>query len=200
MKTYVISHVSGAPDWSRVPSLALENCPWLPNPGIAASAQIAWDADALRVHLRAQEREIRAEHTEPLSMVCEDSCLEFFFRPDLADERYFNFEANPNGRMYIGVNYSRAYNSRQAPNDEDALFAKDPRRCADGWEIFYRIPWDFVRLFFPGYVPSSGRELRANCFKCGDLTPHPHYMSWNPCTSETPDFHQPRDFGRMILE
>jgi len=199
MKTYVISRADGAPDWGAAPVLNLENCPWLPNPGVAASAQLAWNDEALLVHLRARESEIRAEHTEPLGMVCEDSCLELFFRPDTADERYFNFEANPNGRMYIGINYSRARNSRQAPDGEDALFAKNARRCEGGWEIFYRIPWDFVRLFFPGYAPFSGRELRANCFKCGDLTPHPHYLSWNPCTSETPDFHRPCDFGRMIL-
>jgi len=201
MKTYRIRHVSGPPDWASVPSLTLENCPWLPCPDLGMSAQIAWDSEGLWVHLRAREADIRAKHNAPLSMVCEDSCMEFFFQPQPeTDGRYFNFEANPNGRMYIGVGHGREDCVRLVPDSEDALFAKDVRRGGDGWEIFYRIPLTFVHVFFPDFEPVSGRRIRANCFKCGDLTVQPHYLSWNPCTAPTPDFHQPRDFGEMILE
>ena len=43
-------------------------------------------------------------------------------------------------------------------------------------------------------------EMRANCYKCGDCTVQPHYLAWNPPTSENPDFHRPQDFGALIFE
>ena len=71
------------------------------------------------------------------------------------------------------------------------------RTACSHWEIIYRIPNDFVRLFFPAYQPEPGKVLRANCFKCGDLTVQPHYIAWNPVQSLTPNFHRSQDFGMM---
>ena len=39
--------------------------------------------------------------------------------------------------------------------------------------------------------------MYGNFFKCGDLTEQAHYLSWNPVTSEQPDFHRPQDFGLL---
>ena len=57
----------------------------------------------------------------------------------------------------------------------------------------------FLRALFPGYELVSGTVIRANCYKCGDLTVKPHYLSWNPVVNPTPDFHRSCDFGAMIL-
>ena len=65
--------------------------------------------------------------------------------------------------------------------------------------LFYRVPFAFLRLFFPGFDPKPGDAIRANCFKCGDLTEVEHYFSWNPVDSPTPNFHRPEDFGRMVF-
>jgi hypothetical protein len=70
----------------------------------------------LYVHLRATESDIRAEYTEPLSPVCQDSCLEFFFMPE-GEDRYFNYEINPNGCLYIGFGHGRS--------DSTALYRED---------------------------------------------------------------------------
>ncbi len=53
---------------------------------------------------------------------------------------------------------------------------------------------------FPGYALAPGTVIRANCYKCGDLTEKEHYLSWNPVDHPTPDFHRSCDFGAMILE
>ena len=39
--------------------------------------------------------------------------------------------------------------------------------------------------------------LRANVYKCGDRTSHPHWMSWNPV--RTLNFHAPDEFGQLIF-
>ncbi|MBR5570284.1 MAG: hypothetical protein IKW10_05250 [Oscillospiraceae bacterium] len=60
--------------------------------------------------------------------------------------------------------------------------------------------WDEIPIFSVDnilWLPDVG--IRANCYKCGDLTPKPHYLSWNPVTSPNPDFHRPQDFGLMTL-
>ena len=48
----------------------------------------------------------------------------------------------------------------------------------------------------PENLPHS---LRANFYKCGDKTAHPHYLSWSPIHTEKPDFHRPEFFGELIL-
>ncbi len=199
MREYTITRLQGAPDWASIPALLVDTHNWLPPVPISTAAQICYDETGLYVHLRSWEKEVRAQHDGPLSMVCEDSCMEFFFRPEETDPRYFNFEMNPKGRTYIGFGFDRYRHCRLAPNNEDALLEKEARLLENGWEVYYKIPVAFLQVFFPGYALTPGKKLYANCFKCGDLTPVPHYLSWNPCTAPEPDFHQSRDFGLMTL-
>lgn len=199
MKHYTITPIEKTPDWSAIPQLHVDEQGWEAPVDISMTAQICYDRDGLYVHLRAWEKEIRAEHCQPLSMVCEDSCMEFFFRPEEEDPRYFNIEMNPLGFTYLGLAYDRWQACRLAPPDEEELMKKTCRRLEDGWEVFYTVPVSFIQVFFPGYQLTPGRKIYANCFKCGDLTSRPHYLSWNPCTAPEPDFHRSCDFGEMIL-
>jgi len=200
MKTYTIKRVSAPVDWSAVPTLHVDEHLWLPSPDIHMDAQICYDETALYVHMRAVEPHIRAEYTGPLSMVCEDSCMEIFFCPRESDERYLNIEMNPNGCTFLGISHCRADNVRLAPMNEEELFQKRVNRLEDGWEIFYQIPVSFINVFFDGYKLEFGMVIRANVYKCGDLTVTPHYLSWNPVVNPTPDYHRSCDFGTMVLE
>ncbi len=195
-RTYTITRVKAAPDWGKIPELQLENILWEPDCGIRAAGQFCCDGENLYVRLRAEEKNIRAENTAPLSPVWEDSCLEFFFMPEEGD-RYFNFEINPNGCLYIGFGHGRADSTALCRGNMAELFAIQTARTADGWEADYRIPLSFLQLFYPDYTFAGA--LRANVYKCGDRTQEKHYLSWNPVTSEKPDFHRPEDFGRMVF-
>lgn len=101
MKMYNIPRIDGAPDWSAVSVLAVDTILWEPDCGIRMTQQLCYDDKALYVRQQAWESAIRAEYSTPLSPVHEDSCMEFFFALD-ADERYFNFEINPNGCIELG--------------------------------------------------------------------------------------------------
>ena len=194
MKHYTIARVGGRPDWSRIPALNIDEQLWRPPVDISATAQLAWDDERLHVRLRAVESQIRAEHTGPLGMPCEDSCLEFFFSPTMGDSRYFNIEYNPNASLYLGFGDGRNAN-RLLPERE--WFNAAATRTEEGWQVEYAVPFDFVRIFVPGFRPAPGNAIRANCYKCGDLTPAQHYLAWNPCGSDKPNFHRPQDFGLM---
>ena len=199
MKHYEISYCSVPPSWDTIPNLEVDNILWLPDANIRMTQQICYDHGALYVHQYATETYIRAEHHSPLSQVCEDSCMEFFFCPDPASERYFNFEFNPNGCLYLGLCSGHGFSVRLQPKDPQELFDVHSSRTAGGWEIYYQIPLSFIRLFFPNFRLEPGVIFRANCYKCGDLTTSPHYLAWNPCTAKTPNFHRPCDFGVMQL-
>lgn len=94
--TYTVAKVSGEADWDSIPYIPIDKVLWCEDTGIRAMGQLCYDEENLYVHLRAVEKNIRAEYTEPLSPVYEDSCLEFFFMLEDTPD-YFNFEINPNG-------------------------------------------------------------------------------------------------------
>ena len=159
MREYIIKRISGTPNWNAVPQLQVDNHLWLPSEQIRVSAQIAYDEEALYVRMVAVEPDIRAEYTEPLSKVCEDSCMEFFFSPAADDDRYVNIEINPNCATHIGVGSCRADSVRILPKNEQELFQKKASLTADGWEVSYRIPVFFLRALFPGYHLESGAVI-----------------------------------------
>ena len=196
MKSYTITRLDGPLNWQEVPSLEISEQLWRPEVDIRAEARIAWDPEKLYVKLSAKETDIRAEHKGPLGMPCEDSCLEFFFSPIAGDPRYFNLEFNPNASLYLGIGDGKEA-IRLLP--ERDWFSARAGLTAEGWEVEYTVPFSFVRIFFPGYQPEKGSKIRANCYKCGDLTKSEHYLAWNPCTGDTPNFHRPQDFGQMIF-
>ena len=198
MREYTITRVHGTPDFSTIPSLPIDTPLWSSEVPITAQAQICYDETGLYVKLSAKEPHIRAEEKGPLGIPCEDSCLEFFFRPMENDIRYLNIECNPNGCLYLGFcNTGRRY-VRQI--FEESPIVPAVQMVDGGWEVSYKVPAAFVQLYFPDFQLKPGKILYANCYKCGDLTVQEHYFSWNPILQENPNFHLPEFFGKMILE
>lgn len=193
MREYTITKITGQPDWDAIPRLDMDHLLWTPEVPITASAKICYDDSALHVRLEAKEPFIRAEHTSPTGMPCEDSCLEFFFAPIAGDSRYINIEFNPNAAMYLGTGTGPQDLLRLLP--ENPCFLPEVARFDGGWQITYQVPFGFIRQLFPDFGPRG--SIRANCYKCGDLTPQPHFLAWNPVDSETPNFHRSQDFGIM---
>ena len=141
MKEYVILKVNSIPDWNAVPVLAVDTILWEPDCGIRMTQQLCYDETALYVRQRAWEANIRAEYSAPLSPVHEDSCMEFFFAFG-ADERYFNFEINPNGCIELGFGPDRKNRVRLCHKAERETFQPCCVRAADGWTAEY-CRWTF---------------------------------------------------------
>lgn len=197
MLQYTITKIKGAPDWNTVPTLSISNRLWTPECSVSAKAQLCWDENGIHVRMSAVEKEIRAENTQPLAMVCEDSCLEFFLCPVDGDKRYLNIEFNPNCCVFFGIGYGRHDRLRMIPRTEP--FSPTAARTADGWQITYTIPFSLISELFPEFAAQTGKTMSANFYKCGDLTPQPHYFSWNHIPLENPDFHCSEFFGQLIF-
>jgi len=198
MVTYTISRCSGKPAWDSIPALNIDAELFHREHAVKAWAQLSYDENALYVRLQAAEEHVRAEHRGLLDEICEDSCLEFFFCPMEGDDRYFNLEVNPNGAMYFGFGKSVQTLQRLIP--ENPAVNPEVTRTDDGWSLEYAIPHDFVRLFFPAYKPESGNVIKANCYKCADLSETPHWLCWSSVPAERATFHCPEHFGTMYFE
>ena len=69
------------------------------------------------------------------------------------------------------------------------------------WTVEYRLPVDLLRRYNNEIRrPGSGVTWRANFYKWGDKTSHPHWLTWSFVDHPTPDFHLPRFFGTLEFE
>lgn len=178
MKKYVICRKK---DWNQVEEAEICEKMRPFDADITASAKVCYDDENLYVRLCAKEKDIRAELCGEWDMVCRDSCLEFFFSPDPASERYFNIEMNPNGSFFLGLGKSPSDCVRLSPLDKKRYgFKAVSERTEDGWRVTYSVPYVLIRLFFPEWKPYAGLKIRGNFYKCGDCCKEPHYLSWNP--------------------
>ena len=64
------------------------------------------------------------------------------------------------------------------------------------WRVGVVIPFDLIGIDSEN-LPHC---IRANFYKCGDKTAHPHYLSWSPIDTPKPDFHRPEFFGELLFD
>ncbi len=147
----------------------------------------------------ADEPSPRAVFTNVGDPVYNDSCMEFFFQPFSDDERYINFEINPNGAYLSAVGcdrYDRTFLHK--------ISVCEPEVNAQvydwGWRAQLLIPEQLISdVFDRDFLVYDTEFIRANCYKCGDLTPQPHYASLFSVDTPEPDFHRPEFFGKLYF-
>lgn len=198
MRTYSVPyHLS--PDPTQLPALAVDQHLWLGEHPISMQVRLWWNEGGLFLRLESREAQILARYTGQLDPVCCDSCMEFFFCPEADNDRYFNFEVNPNGAMYVGYGFPDKRRVRLQRDTFPELFALKTFRFDGGWGVELKIPPEFVQTFLPSFTWQAGQQLRANFYKCGDETETPHYIAWNPVLTPHPSYHQPGYFGLLTL-
>ena len=162
----------------------------------------AHTGDALLLQCRVEEQSVRAIARQDHEHIWEDSCVEFFCMP-AGDGIYYNVECNCTGKLLVAVGKDR--NERLAAPaeimqsiDRWASLGTTPfdtRLEPTKWELALRLP---IAAFFKHKFDSfDGLTASGNFYKCGDCLPVPHFISWNPITTENPDFHRPEFFGQI---
>lgn len=185
-------------EFQKIDSLNWLDWPYRPE----AAFRIAHTGDAILLHYVVSEEAVRAVATEDNGRVWEDSCVEFFVSPAV-DGIYYNVECNCAGQLLIGGGEGRNGRSH-APQqildsvDRWASLGRAPfdtRAGQQTWQVALRVP--VSAFFMHSAVPLDGRTMRANFYKCGDLLPRPHFLSWNAISLPRPDFHCPAFFGTL---
>ncbi|RUS45121.1 carbohydrate-binding family 9-like protein [Cohnella sp. AR92] len=208
MDRYEIPYRSGAirKEGGDLPPLAVDRLQWLDadNPP-ETHVRVSYDEEALDVRFRVFEENPTVRYAQDASPVYEDSCVEFFLQPlPGEDARYLNFEWNAAGALLLQIGEGRE--ARQPVGSGGSLFGvraqaglSDPASGRAYWELAFRIPFAFLRQWFPGFRTEPGVRMRGNFYKCGDRTPQPHYLSWQAVSSERPDFHRSDCFGELAF-
>lgn len=167
------------------------------------SGRIARAEDALVVDFRVSGLDLRAQNTEDNGRQWEDSCVEVFIQ-DPEDKTYYNFEINALGKVLACCGETREGRERR-PEEEMEDILRFGQLEAEGpldeggiwtWRVGVVIPFELIGID-PENLPHC---IRANFYKCGDKTAHPHYLSWNPIDTPKPDFHRPDFFGELIFD
>lgn len=171
--------------------------------------KLAYDDEGILVKFKVADQYVKAIYTKHQGPVYKDSCVEFFFTPgtDVA-EGYFNLEMNCGGTML----FHHQVEPRKDPvsiSSEDLeqvqVLASLPKLVDPEitektmWQVSYKIPFSILEKYHNMYPPESGTVWKANFYKCGDDTSHPHWLTWSAVERPQPDFHRPEYFGEIIF-
>lgn len=167
--------------------------------------KIAHNGTHLFLQFFVEENEILAEASEDNGPVWKDSCVEFFI--SFGDSlHYYNLEMSCIGKVLLGYRKDKADSVHAAP----VLLSSVKRYPSLGTEPFGKRQGDFkwnmlvvvpVSVYWQsGLETFSGVKARGNFYKCGDNLTLPHFLSWSPVRTETPNFHMPLYFGDIQFE
>lgn len=185
------------PKWEKSRILNIDQYPWKNEqhpytPDV--QVRLLHRGHTLYVRFDCWESEIRATYVTPNDPVCRDSCVEFFFMPDVLDNRYLSFEVNPLGTMLIGI--GTGGNDIKYLSDDRAQFHIKTHMESGFWQVCYEIPEAFLRKYY-GELTT---QLRGNFMKCADRSSTPHHGCWNRIETSYPMFHVPEFFGTILLQ
>ncbi len=170
---------------------------------------VLYDNHGIHLIFKVQDKYVRSIQTELNSPVCSDSCVEFFVKPK-QDKGYLNFELNCGGTLlayYIEdcTRTSEGFAKSQALTKADAaqigIYHSMPKTVEPEiteptiWTNQLYIPFELLEKYVGKLDQIPEQTWRANFYKCGDKTSHPHWSSWNP-VSEL-NFHLPECFGAI---
>lgn len=176
-----------------------DDAPYAP----ACNGAVAYSKSHLAVIYHVRGLDLRATALEDNGRSWEDSCCEFFIS-DPCDGTYYNFELTCIGSLLASKRKSREESTPLTLEDLGKVVrfsslehkAWDESKRIFSWSVAMLIPFSLIGIE-EGKLPSS---LKGNFYKCGDLTAHPHFLSWNPVGTPSPDFHRPEFFGELIFD
>jgi hypothetical protein len=202
------------PTWHRVP--ALDVASFRPEGSThrpRTRCKLLYGPEAIYGLFRVDDRYVRCVHTRFQDPVYQDSCVEFFVQPRGA-RGYFNFEFNCGGAMlasYVldptrleGGGLKEAIPlgpeaDRLVRRYHDLPAVIEPEwQEAVIWHLEWVLPFAVLAPYAGPLDPPAGQAWRANAYKCGDVTSHPHWASWAPV--DALNFHLPAQFGTLHFE
>lgn len=179
----------GIADWPQ-------DYPYIPE----VTATLAHDNNYLFCFFQVRERHVRVATLDDNGPVWEDSCVELFIA-DADGRHYYNFETNAAGVALASRRVSRTECVHFPPEKMERIIriSSLPKEKTDirddagiEWSLLVGIPFDLFSDPIPG-------KLDINIYKCGDKTDTPHFLSWAPIETPSPDFHRPEFFRTVKL-
>ena len=173
--------------------------------------RLVHDGNALKGCFTIGDCYVRSVHQGFQSPVYKDSCVELFLQPKPGGG-YFNFEFNAGGAMLVywiedplreGDGFRKYQPLSLEACAQVTVRSSLPARVVPEiqeplqWTLSFVIPVVVLEHYAGPIGDLSGQRWRANAYKCGDETSHPHWLSWAPL--DTLDFHRPQCFGELVF-
>lgn len=146
---------------------------------------------------------LRAVNFENNSPVEEDSSVGFFVGKP-SEDTYLSFYINCIG--VINAAKCKGYEMIEPLGDDVISMisvlpscGRRPFQEIEGlftWDVLAAIPLEVLGVKYE----KAPLTLMGNFYKCASGTSQPHFMSWSPIDTPSPDFHRPESFGKIILE
>ena len=168
-------------------------------------AKVIYDDTGVYVIFHVSDRYVRCVDTTRNGRMCADSCVEWFVEP-VAGRGYFNFEINCGGTLLAHYNAQSAAIRYDPVEIDDArldlvrIFHSMPRVVdpeiteSVEWVLEFFVPFELFESFVGPVNRDPLTIWRANFYKCGDATSHPHWAMWNLIPVEL-GFHKPEFFA-----
>jgi len=216
MKKYTVKKISAGfttdgdilkPQWESANQLTIDNYPWYKS-GLKQKTVVKMlhDDKSIFALFLCEDKHIHAERIGLNSLVCLDSCVEFFADPGTGN--YFNLEMNCCGTMLIGYGldrYKRTLVSQRIA-DKINFFKSVPGTIKsespddESWFLEIEIPLSMIEELTNVKIEKlSGKSWKVNFFRCGGKTDD-QYACWSPIVAPKPDYHRPEYFGDIIFE
>ena len=168
--------------------------------GRHAEARILWSRRALHLRFVCPQVEPLVVSSNPqtakkvMGLWDRDVC-EIFIAPDpTVLERYFEFEAAPNGEwLDVAIHWTK--DKRESDWEFNSHMTTAARIEKDRVTIAMRIPWNHWI-----HEPRTGERWRVNLFRCVGSDPTRGYLAWQPTRTPHPDFHVPQVFGWLVFK
>lgn len=196
--------------WQDVPALEVSNF----RPESSAHrpqtrCKLLYDLETLYGIFRVDDQYVRCVNTAFQTDVYKDSCVELFLQPKHTGG-YFNFEFNCGGALLASyVTDPTRVNGRVkeytplAPADDREIrrYSNLPNviepetTTKQIWFLEFSIPFALLAKYMGTLGSISGQTWRANFYKCGNETSHPHWGAWSEVFEL--NFHLPACFGRL---
>ncbi|OGS20823.1 MAG: hypothetical protein A2252_00200 [Elusimicrobia bacterium RIFOXYA2_FULL_39_19] len=192
--------------WESANELTIDNYPWYKGGDKQkTSVKLLHNNTSIFLLFVCEDKHSYSENTALNSLVCLDSCVEFFADPGTGS--YINLEMNCCGTVLLGYGPDRY--SRILVNPEHAsqikifksVTGKTKAESADDkqWLLEVEVPVKMIEDFIKVKIGAlSGQEWKANFFRCGGKTDD-QYASWLSIQAPKPDFHRPEYFGKIIF-
>lgn len=196
-----------AVDWDSVTAASVNNYKWVECTEYETWAKLVYVKDwGFLCQMTCMEDDPVATYENFGDTVCLDSCMEFFAIFDNGSE-YLNIESNAKGTLCLEFGMDRG-SRRTALRylKADEMFVVTPTVEEGKWTLTMELPFEKLQKFygadFNAEVVVPGYTFTGNFYKTGgkDNTGNEHYAMWNVIDTENPDFHQPSQFGKFIIE
>ena len=186
--------------WEEIEKAEISNYSWVESRHFECFAKLVYVKDhGFICKMLCAERDPYAACTKDGEPVWEDSAMEFFF--SFESGKYINLETNSLGaRIQQFSSFPRECLS--VFNRISEGFKVNASREAEYWTLEIDLPLEKLQLFFPAVAAEKiipGYEFTGNFYKIG-VTQEEHYGMWNEVKTESPDFHRPDYFGKLIIE